>query len=114
MAVWTYEEITPTLIPNTIMHKGFADGVHKIYKIQPNPNYVLHENLLDEEFFDEVTMKKTVVKFCYRPSSVFVTCRAGYDFTAHTVTDENGNTYTAYGNRDFFAIPENKEEFEND
>lgn len=106
MATWTYEIMATPLIPNTIMEKGYADGIHKIYRIKPIADYVLHDNALDEPLFDENTMESIGVKFGYSPSSVYVTCGANYDFTAHTVTDENGNTYTAYGNRDFFAIPE--------
>lgn len=102
----TYEEVTPSLIPNTTMRKMFINGVHKTYHIYPMANYVLHDNVMDFPYQDPETMEETL-KFGYSPSSVYKSCGANYDFTPHTVTDENGNTYTAYGNRDFFAIPEN-------
>ena len=107
MPTITYEDIAPSLIPNTTMQKWIMDGVHKAYRIKPIVGYVLHANNLDEQLFDENTMESIGVKFGYSPSGVYVTCGANYDFTAHTVIDENGNTYTAYGNRDFFAVPEN-------
>ena len=99
------EPINPSLIPNTTMVKGILNGVHKTYEITPCENYVLHDNTMDFPYQDPETMEETQ-KFGYSPSSVYVSCGANYDFTPHTVTDENGNTYTAYGNRDFFAIPE--------
>ena len=101
----TYENLTQTLIPNTIMRKMLIDGVHKGYSIQPIENYVLHDNVMDYPYQDPETMEETL-KFGYSPSSVYKSCSANYDFTPHTVTDENGNIYTAYGNRDFFSIPE--------
>ena len=106
MATWTYETMITPLIPHTIMEKGYADGVHKIYRIRPIADYVLHDNTMDFPAIDENTMEVIGTKFGYSPSSVYVTCGANYDFTTHTVTDENGNTYTAYGDRDFFAKPE--------
>ncbi len=98
----TYENMPQTLIPNTVMRKGFIDGVFKLFSIQPIAGYVLHNNTMDF-----VTMEGTLM-FGYSPSSVYVTCGANYDFSTHTVTDENGVSYTAYGNRDFFAIPESE------
>lgn len=106
MAVWTYETATDVTIPNMLVEKGFADGVHKIYRIKPIANYVLHDNTLDYDVLDDMHLTVIGRNFGYSPSSVYVTCGANYDFTTHTVTDENGNTYTAYGNRDFFAVPE--------
>ena len=102
----SYEDVTPSLIPNTTMRKMLIDGVHKTYHIYPIANYVLHDNTLDFEEYDEITMQVIGTKFGYSPSGFYKSCGANYDFTAHTVTDENGNTYTAYGNRDFFAVPE--------
>ncbi len=98
----TYEDLAQTLIPYTTMQKMLTDGVHKAYRIYPIAGYVLHDNARNFE-----TMEGTLM-FGYSPSSVFVTCGANYDFSTHTVTDENGVTYTAYGNRDFFAIPESE------
>ena len=105
MATWTYETMATPIIPNTIMEKGYADGTHKIYRIKPIANYVLHDNTLDIPEINEETMEETI-KFGYSPYGFYKSCGANYDFTTHTVTDENGNTYTAYGNRDFFAVPE--------
>jgi hypothetical protein len=102
----TYENVTPSLIPNTIMHKMYIDGIHKTYDIFPVANYLLHDNTLNTEVYNEATFEVIETKFGYSPSSVYVSCGANYDFTPHTVTDENGNIYTAYGNRDFFSIPE--------
>ena len=102
----TYEEVTPTLIPNTRMRKMLSNGVHRTYHIYPNENYVLHDKSLNTEIFDETYENVLGWKFGYSPSGVYVSCAATYDFSTHTVTDENGNTYTAYGDRDFFAIPE--------
>lgn len=101
----TYEEVTPSLIPNTTMKKMLSNGLHRTYQITPIANYVLHDNVMDYPYQDPETMEETL-KFGYSPSSVYKSCSATYDFTPHTVTDENGNTYTAYGNRDFFSIPE--------
>lgn len=101
-----YEEVTPSLIPNTTMQKMLINGVHITYQITPIANYVLHDNTLDYDVLDDMHLTAIGWNFGYSPSSVYVSCGANYDFTTHTVTDENGNTYTAYGNRDFFAVPE--------
>lgn len=103
---YIYEDVQPSLIPNTIMKKRILNGVHKSYTIEPIENHVLHDNALDYDVLDEMHLTVIGRNFGYSPSSVYVTCGANYDFTPHIVTDENGNTYTAYGNRDFFAVPE--------
>ena len=103
----TFEEMATSLIPNTTMRKRLVDGVHKSYHIQPISGYVLHDNTMDYINIDPNTYEETT-KFGYSPSSVYVTCGASYDFSTHTVTDENGNAYTAYGNRDFFAVLESE------
>ena len=102
---FTYEDMAVSLIPNTTMQKMYLDGVLRVYRIKPIANYVLHDNTMDFPDINFATMEETL-KFGYSPSSVYVTCGANYDFSTHTVTDENGVSYTAYGNRDFFAIPE--------
>lgn len=103
MAVITYEDVVPTLIPNTTMRKMFIDGVHKVYVITPLDGYVLRDKANDEEEIDPDTLEPTGrTLFCY--ASGGATCGANYDFTPLQVTDENGVTHTAYGaQREFFA-----------
>lgn len=106
----TYEDVTPTLIPNTTTQKMFIDGVHKVYKITPVDGYVLHDKTGDFYDIDPETQEETL-KLAFSTNSV--TCGANYDFTPRTVTDWNGNTYTGYGEREFFAVlasevPENQ------
>ncbi len=102
----TCEILSQTLIPNTVMRKMLVDGVHKGYSIQPISGYVLHDNTMDIDIIDEATYEVVGRKFGYSPSSVDVTCGLNYDFSTRTVTGENGNTYTAYGDREFFAVLE--------
>ena len=102
-----YEDIT-TLIPNTTMQKMYIDGVHKCYRIKPISNYVLHDNTLNTELYDESFVIIIGSKFGYSPSNAYITCSDNYDFSPHIVTDENENTYTAYGNRDFFTVPKSE------
>ena len=99
-----YEPLEQTLIPNTTMEKGLFDGAHRIYRITPNPGFVLHDNAAD--YTDPMGV------YVYRFSSGICTCGANYDFSntaEKSVTDINGNTVTvtAYGERGFFAFPEN-------
>lgn len=104
----TYADVTPSLIPNTIIRKMLIDGVHKTYQIFPATNYVLHDNTMDIDVIDKATYEVIGKKFGYSPYGVYVSCGANYDFTAHTVTDENGDIFTAYGNREFFAVLESE------
>lgn len=84
--MWTYEDLIPTLIPNTTMQKGFnANGVHKIYVITPNPGYVLHDAASDQP--DE---EAGTVTLAFASGSC--SCGANYDFVANP--------------REFYAIPE--------
>ena len=100
----TYENVTPTLIPNTTMRKMLIDGVHKVYVIEAIDGYVLHDKMGDYTDMDWETGIETPRMAFYGGSC---TCPANYDFTPVQVTDENGVTYTAYGaGREFFAIPE--------
>lgn len=105
MAVYTYEDVIPTLIPNTTMQRRFIDGVHKQYVIAPVDGYVLHTKTADYEELDtETGMPTGRTIFCYASGSA--SCGANYDFTPLQVTDENGVTFTAYGaQREFFARP---------
>lgn len=103
MAVITYENVTPTLIPNTTMRKKFIDGVHKVYTIEAVDGYVLHDKAADVEEINPDTLEPTGrIIFAY--ASGEKTCGANYDFTTLQVTDETGVTHTAYGaQREFFA-----------
>lgn len=100
---YTYENVLPTLIPNTVMQKRLLNGVHKTYLIEAADGYVLHDNAADELDLEDNIVLKYSVGTC--------TCGANYDFstTEMTVPDINGNmvVVTAYGSRQFFAFPEN-------
>ena len=104
MAAINYENVIPTLIPNTTMQKRFIDGVHKQYVIAPVEGYVLHDSASDMEGFDPETGEPTGQMVFYYASGD-ATCGANYDFTSVQVTDENGVTHTGYGSRAFFARP---------
>lgn len=100
----TYEDVLPTIIPNTTMRKMLSNGVHRTYDIEPNDGYVLHDSASDMEGFDPETGELTgQIVFYY--ASGGASCGANYDFTPVQVTDENGVTHTAYGSRAFFARP---------
>lgn len=88
MAVYTHEDVTPSIIANTIMQKRFIDGVFKVYTITPSEGYVLHDNALDfgaldpeiggplyDEDGNEVMLEGFTGGTC--------TCAAAYDFVAN-------------------------------
>jgi hypothetical protein len=102
---YTYENVTPSLIPNTTMQKRLLNGVHKSYLIAANDGYVLHDKANDYPEFDE-NMEIIGQHLGYAAGTV--TCGANYDFSPVTVTDENGVEHTAYGSREFFARPESE------
>ncbi len=103
MPVFTRENVTPSYIENTTMQKVYMDGIHRTYEITPVSGYVLHDRASDWD--DPMTgyERGYTVGTC--------SCAANYDFTprAVTVTDRNGVSMevTGYGDREFFAIPEN-------
>lgn len=96
----TYEDMTP-IIPNTTMKKKFRDGVFRVYVIAPIENYVLHDNAADAFDDDGNTIYRYSVGDC--------TAGYNYDFSTREmqVPDASGNliTVTAYGSREFFALP---------
>lgn len=104
----TYENLSISPIPNTIMQKMYIGGVHKAYSIKPISGYMLHDNAMDVDVIDENTMEILGKELGYSPSSVDVTCGANYDFSEHTITDKKGDAYVVYGNRDFFSVPESE------
>jgi len=103
MAIYTYEDVIPTLIPNTTMKKRFIDGVHKTYVITPDKSYALRDKADDETEYDPDTHEPTG-RIIFNYANGGATCGANYDFTPLRVTDENGVIHTAYGaQREFFA-----------
>ena len=85
----TYEEVNPTLIPNTTMVKGLVDGVHRNYRITPVDGYVLHDNETDYPGLDPETGEEVVMLGFTRGTC---SCAANYDFSANP--------------REFYAVPE--------
>ena len=104
MAVWTEENVTPSLIENTTMVKRFADGVHKTYRITPNEGYVLHDNMLDD--YAEYDENGNPIG---EPSALgyyagMRTVNASYDFD-NVVQGMDGSTAVyKVGEREFYAI----------
>lgn len=103
MAVWTYEDIIPSIIENTVMRKGFSDGEHIVYTIQAVEGYVLHNTTLDYANIDPETYEEIGVILGYTTAEI--SCNAHYAFTPTQVTAVNGQTVTAYGSREIYAIP---------
>ena len=98
----TYEDVNPSLIPNTVMQKRFFDGVHKQYVFYPAEGYVVHDNTCDYTAPDEITGEEIPV-LGHKIGEC--SCGANYDFTTTQVTAVNGQVVTAYGSREFYAIP---------
>lgn len=103
MAVFTYEDVIPSLIPNTTMQKRIMDGVPVQYLITPIPGHVLHSGSRDYYEVDPNTQEETLrLGFTRNTAS----CHVSYDFTPCIVTDHEGNSWTGYGDSGYFAVPE--------
>lgn len=89
---FTYEEVNPPIIENTIMQMRLRDGVDFQYMITPSKGYVLHDKNYDDTMMDEMTGEIITVALGYRTSTA--TCGANYDFVANP--------------REFYAVPENE------
>lgn len=102
MAEITYEEVTPSIIPNTIMQKLLRDGVHQVCRINPIDGYVLHDK--EGDWDDPETLEQ--FKSFWLGN---VSCGASYDFTPvqTSYTDANGIEIlvNGYGDREFYAVP---------
>ena len=83
---YTYEDVIPSLIPNTTMYKKLRDGVHTTYAIIPIDGYVLHDKSRDWIDFETEELK-----LGYTTGTA--TCAANYDFAANP--------------REFYAVPSN-------
>ena len=81
--MYSYENVTPSLIENTNMQKVFLDGVHRSYRITQNDGYVLHDKNADWTFVNPDTMEKTYMLGYKRGT---VTCGATYDFKVNSPT----------------------------
>lgn len=82
----SYEDVNPTLIPNTTMRKLLSNGVHITYNITPNPGYVLHDK--DYDYPDE----DGNLILGYR--TTMASCRYDYDFVANP--------------NEFYTVPESE------
>ena len=89
MATITYEDVIPALIENTIMQKGFLNGVARVYTIKPASGYVIHDRDNDYNTQDPVTGDTVLVRIYQRGT---VSCSVNYDFVANP--------------REFYAVPE--------
>lgn len=95
-----YEDVTPSPIPNTSIKKLMVDGVQRTFNICPDEGYVLHDKAEDLTVVDpETNEEKTSLGYV----SGMTSCGANYDFTPVVVTDENGVSFTTYGEREFAA-----------
>jgi hypothetical protein len=103
---FTYEDLIPSLIPNTTMQKSLLDGVLRAYRITPNEGYVLHDKARDIDEFNPETNER---EFYLGYTRSTVSCGFNYDFSPVEVVDENGVIRTGYGAlRELFAIPESE------
>lgn len=91
MATWTYEIINPTPIANVLVERGYADGVHKIYRLSAVSGFLLHDKEYDMPILDESTFEETgEVILGYTAGTV--SCWNNYDFATNP--------------REFYAVPE--------
>ena len=101
-----YINIIPSLVPNTTTVLIEKDGAPWRYRITPIDGYVLHDKNYDDVILDENT-GDVIRNFGYRKSTAGIS--ASYDFSTLLVTDEFGNTYTAYGaQNEFFTVLESE------
>lgn len=89
---WTYEDVIPPIIANTVMIKAYQDGIHRTYRITAESGYVLHDKNYDEAILDEYMQETGEIKLGYRRSQA--SCPANYDFEANP--------------REFYTVPENE------
>ena len=71
---FTYEDVTPTLIPNTNMRLRLRDGVPYQYLISASEGYVLHETGYDYPDMND----ETIIHKGYTVGTV--SCSVNYDF----------------------------------
>lgn len=88
-------------IPHTVAEQFVKENGEKGFiKISPLEGYELHTKGLD---YDEIDEEGKFVGHRRGYARGFATCSPKYDFSAHTVKDENGVEYVAYGDREFYT-----------
>ena len=70
MAVYTYEITTDIIIPNIIVERKYADGVHTAYRITPADGYILHNPQLDDLVENPETGDSLVQRYYYREATI--------------------------------------------
>lgn len=105
----TFDDIV-TLIPNATMKKRYVDGVFKSYNITPNEGYVLFDTARDysevEKSVDDNGNEIEIDVHRKGYGKGMSSCGYDYEFTPVQI-EINGNAVTAYGSREFAAVPEN-------
>lgn len=101
MTILKSETVTPSPIPNaTVERLCTADGKTEFFSIYPNEGYILHDKVRDTTDGDPFS---GAVNTLLGYTDDRITCASSYDFSPVTVIDEDGNSHTAYGAREFFA-----------
>lgn len=96
------------IIPNTIIT---MNNTRTQYYVTPNEGYVMHDKNYDTDEVDENYMPTGNIILGYRPTTASI--HINRDLSERTMLDENGNTVTAYTEREFFCklrteVPENQ------
>lgn len=86
---FTYRDIIPPIVENTVMKMKVNDGVDYVYSITAIDGYVLHDKRRDWTAINPDTLEET---YMLGYASGTVTCPASYDFTANPW--------------EFYAVPE--------
>lgn len=100
---FSWEDVNPTLIPNTTMQKRLRDGVGTLYKIVPIEGYVLHDKGRDCPIEDPDTYEQIGTRRGY--TKMGTTCAINYNFDTVNIFDEDGVSHVSYGNRELFSRP---------
>ena len=104
--VFTWEDVIPTLIPNTMMQRRLRDGTPTVYKIVPVDGYVLHDKGRDYPIEDPDTYEQIGTRRGY--TKMGTTCAINYNFDVANIFDEDGVSHVSYGNRELFSRPANQ------